>query len=120
MSEKLLKILLSELATARVLCKNCNRGIVEVMADRFTVETQAGRWLVGLSMCRQRNIKKTSADSCCFIVPHCGILTLSPISYEQGVYRVCRRITRQKSWPVDGIAAGKAGPLGETDLALSL
>jgi hypothetical protein len=42
MSEKLLKILLSELATARVICKKCGRGIIEVPVDRLDTALMNG------------------------------------------------------------------------------
>jgi hypothetical protein len=35
MSETILKILLEELKTVRLVCKACNRGVIEVSIERF-------------------------------------------------------------------------------------
>ena len=42
MSEKMLRVQLSELATVRVVCKKCNRGVIEVPLARLGMALDHG------------------------------------------------------------------------------
>jgi hypothetical protein len=58
MSEKMLRIQLSEIATVRITCKQCKRGVIEVPIERLGQALEQG----GCRFCRSDVIAPTSND----------------------------------------------------------